>query len=38
MVFHGPYRWIRHPLYVAVLILTAGLSLAATGRFLPRLR
>ena len=24
MVTRGPYRWIRHPMYTAVLILSAG--------------
>ncbi len=33
LVFHGPYRWVRHPLYLAVLLLTGGLSLAAANWF-----
>ncbi|WP_439506409.1 methyltransferase family protein [Sediminibacterium sp.] len=27
LVTNGPYRYIRHPMYTAVLLLTAGLSL-----------
>jgi protein-S-isoprenylcysteine O-methyltransferase Ste14 len=33
LVCHGPYRWVRHPLYLAVLILTTGLSLATANGF-----
>jgi protein-S-isoprenylcysteine O-methyltransferase Ste14 len=33
LVFHGPYRWVRHPLYLAVLTLTTGLSLATANGF-----
>ncbi|NIC42170.1 isoprenylcysteine carboxylmethyltransferase family protein [Aquabacterium sp. A08] len=24
LVCHGPYRWVRHPMYTAVLLLAAG--------------
>lgn len=27
LVTRGPYRWIRHPLYTAVIIGTAGIAL-----------
>lgn len=27
LVTHGPYRWIRHPMYSAVLLLAAALAL-----------
>lgn len=27
LVVHGPYRWVRHPIYTAVLIGTAGVAL-----------
>lgn len=27
MVTRGPYRWVRHPMYTAVLILSAGVAL-----------
>ena len=29
MVTRGPYRWIRHPMYTAVLILSAGVVLGS---------
>lgn len=29
LVMHGPYRWIRHPLYAGSLVLLAGLGLLA---------
>jgi protein-S-isoprenylcysteine O-methyltransferase Ste14 len=28
LVQHGPYRWIRHPMYTALLLLAAGCALA----------
>lgn len=28
-VGHGPYRWIRHPMYLAVLLVTGALVVAA---------
>ena len=34
LVLHGPYRWIRHPLYDAVVLLIGGLSLAAGNWFI----
>lgn len=33
LVFHGPYKWVRHPLYVAIVLITVGLSLAAANWF-----
>lgn len=27
LVASGPYRWIRHPMYLAVLLLSAGLTI-----------
>jgi protein-S-isoprenylcysteine O-methyltransferase Ste14 len=33
LVVHGPYRWIRHPLYDAVLLITVGFALAAATWF-----
>jgi protein-S-isoprenylcysteine O-methyltransferase Ste14 len=29
LVAHGPYRWIRHPMYAAVLLLTAAAAVVA---------
>ncbi|HMO04132.1 MAG TPA: isoprenylcysteine carboxylmethyltransferase family protein [Kiritimatiellia bacterium] len=29
LVQHGPYRWIRHPMYSAVLLVAAGWVFAA---------
>jgi len=29
LVGHGPYRWIRHPMYLAVLLVTGALVAAA---------
>jgi protein-S-isoprenylcysteine O-methyltransferase Ste14 len=34
LVVHGPYRWIRHPLYDAAALLTVAVSLIATNWFL----
>ena len=31
LVVHGPYRWIRHPLYDAVALLTVAISLIAAS-------
>jgi protein-S-isoprenylcysteine O-methyltransferase Ste14 len=28
---HGPYRWIRHPMYTSVLLFGAALALAITS-------
>jgi protein-S-isoprenylcysteine O-methyltransferase Ste14 len=33
LVVHGPYRWIRHPLYSSAALLTAALSLVAANWF-----
>ena len=30
LVQHGPYRWIRHPMYTALLLLAAGCALAVS--------
>ncbi len=35
LVRRGPYRWIRHPMYLAVLLVAVGL--AATAPVPPRL-
>jgi len=32
VITYGPYRWVRHPAYLAVLLLWAGLSLAFASR------
>jgi protein-S-isoprenylcysteine O-methyltransferase Ste14 len=34
LVAHGPYRWIRHPLYTTVALMTSGISLMAANWFL----
>ena len=34
LVTRGPYRWIRHPFYLAALLVTVGNSLAAANWFL----
>lgn len=34
LVFHGPYRWIRHPLYSSAALLTVGASLTVANWFL----
>jgi protein-S-isoprenylcysteine O-methyltransferase Ste14 len=31
LVAHGPYRWIRHPLYTTVALMTSGISLMAAN-------
>ena len=33
LVQHGPYRWIRHPLYSSAALLIAALSLIAANWF-----
>ena len=33
LVQHGPYRWIRHPLYSSAALLVAALSLIAANWF-----
>jgi protein-S-isoprenylcysteine O-methyltransferase Ste14 len=33
LVTHGPYRWIRHPLYTAAALLTGAMSLVAANWF-----
>ena len=34
LVVHGPYRWIRHPLYSAAALMIAALSLITANWFL----
>ena len=34
LVTGGPYRWVRHPFYVAALLMFLGNSLAAANGFL----
>ena len=34
LVTHGPYRWVRHPLYTVGFLAFAGLSLAAANWFI----
>jgi protein-S-isoprenylcysteine O-methyltransferase Ste14 len=31
LVMHGPYRWVRHPFYVATALLMAGVFLIAAN-------
>jgi protein-S-isoprenylcysteine O-methyltransferase Ste14 len=33
LVMHGPYRWIRHPLYSAAALFVTGISLMAANWF-----
>ncbi|MGH9384342.1 MAG: methyltransferase family protein [Vicinamibacterales bacterium] len=33
LVLHGPYRWIRHPLYDSAALLTMAISLIAANWF-----
>jgi protein-S-isoprenylcysteine O-methyltransferase Ste14 len=35
LVTHGPYRWVRHPLYSVGFMAFAGLSLLAANWFIP---
>lgn len=35
LVTRGPYQWVRHPFYVAAILLGVGASLAAASWFLP---
>jgi protein-S-isoprenylcysteine O-methyltransferase Ste14 len=35
LVVHGPYRWVRHPLYVAAILTVVAFSLAAANWFVP---
>jgi protein-S-isoprenylcysteine O-methyltransferase Ste14 len=30
VVAHGPYRWVRHPLYIGEIVSSLGLAIAAT--------
>jgi protein-S-isoprenylcysteine O-methyltransferase Ste14 len=34
LVTHGPYRWVRHPLYTVGFLLFTGLSLMAANWFI----
>jgi protein-S-isoprenylcysteine O-methyltransferase Ste14 len=34
LVTHGPYRWIRHPFYVSLLLAVVATSLVAANWFL----
>ena len=34
LVTSGPYKWVRHPLYVASLIAVAGNSMATANWFI----
>ena len=34
LVVHGPYHWVRHPLYSSAALLVAALSLVAANWFL----
>jgi protein-S-isoprenylcysteine O-methyltransferase Ste14 len=33
LVLHGPYRWVRHPLYGSAALLTVAMSLIAANWF-----
>lgn len=35
LVMHGPYRWIRHPFYDCLLLLSISLGLIAANWFIP---
>ena len=34
LVTHGPYRWIRHPLYTTSLVMIAAIGLMASNGFI----
>lgn len=34
LVLHGPYRWIRHPLYTTVVLLSVSIALIAANWYL----
>jgi protein-S-isoprenylcysteine O-methyltransferase Ste14 len=34
LVTTGPYRWVRHPFYVSVLLLVCGAALLAANWFI----
>jgi protein-S-isoprenylcysteine O-methyltransferase Ste14 len=34
LVTHGPYRWVRHPLYTTATIATISLSILAANWFM----
>ena len=34
LVTRGPYRWIRHPFYVAMVLITTGAALVAANWFI----
>lgn len=35
LVTHGPYRWVRHPLYTVGALMFVGLSLLSANWFIP---
>ncbi len=35
LVTHGPYRWVRHPLYSVAFLLFTGFSFLAANWFIP---
>lgn len=35
LVTHGPYRWVRHPLYTVGFVFFVGFSLLAANWFIP---
>ena len=34
LVVHGPYRWVRHPMYASVLVITLWVKLRYEERLL----
>jgi protein-S-isoprenylcysteine O-methyltransferase Ste14 len=34
LITHGPYRWIRHPMYMALLLFQASIALLAANWFI----